>query len=277
MKFALLGYPLSHTFSPKIFGKIFEIAGIEGEYHVVELPTRRLFYHAVCELLESGFDGLNVTIPYKQDAFLLAERRSQTASRTMNANFIYKENGLIRAENTDYWGLRKSIESEIELKNLAGAVIGYGGAAQTSSVLLSDLGFEKIFVIARNPEKAEKAFNAIKNTNKASEFVIISDAGAMDTEIDILINASPAGMYPKVNELPHGSEAVFKLRTGGVLVDLIYNPKKTKLMEIAEKRGLKALNGLKMLVYQAVNAFEIIADKKVSAGDILIWLEKQYE
>lgn len=163
------------------------------------------------------------------------------------------------------------------MKTLTGAVIGYGGAAQTSSVLLFDIGFRKVFVIARNVAKAEKIFEPIQKSIQKAEVAVVSSSDAIDVELDVLINASPAGMYPRVDELPHGFEAVSKLGPHGVLVDLIYNPKKTKLMLLAEDRGIKALNGLKMLVYQAVNAFEIVADKKVNAEEILSWLERQHE
>lgn len=274
MKLALLGYPLKHTLSPFIFEKIFKAAGIEGSYHAIEVPSKRLFYHLVPELLSSGYAGLNVTIPYKVDAFTIADEKSEIVKRTLSANFLYMKDLSIVAENTDYFGLKESLEElEVDSKNAA-CVIGYGGAARTCLTLFSDLGFKSIYVIARNPEKAKVSLKEVVKKLTSKVFVV-SEVSEIIESLDLLVNASPAGMHPKIKELPHGFEALQKVSKKGAVLDLIYNPRETVLLAEAKKKGLKTMNGLKMLIVQAVKAFEIIDDKKIDAEFLMRQVEEK--
>ncbi|MCX7831286.1 MAG: hypothetical protein N2440_00050 [Actinobacteria bacterium] len=277
IKFALVGHPLSHTISPLIYKKIFEMAKIKGDYRIFEIPTRRLFYNICSELLENGYDGINVTIPYKVDAFYLSELKSDVVLRTQNANFLYLSEGKIASENTDYFGLEGSIRDHISSKRKAAAVIGYGGAARTCMTLLKDLSFERIFVVVRNKERALKSLKDFLQSFSRANIILIENPEEVLDELDLLVNATPAGMYPNVNELPFGSDLILKVSQDGMVLDLIYNPKETLLLKMAKERGIKVSNGLKMLVYQAVNAIEKVADINIDKDKLYISVENEYE
>lgn len=277
IKFALVGYPLSHTLSPFIYKKIFEMANIEGEYRVFEIPSRRLFYNVCPGLLESGYKGINVTIPYKVDAYFLSELKSNIVLRTQNANFLFLSEKKIASENTDYYGLKGSFIGHLPSKRRSAVIIGYGGAARTCMTLLEDLGFEKIFVIIRNKEKALKSLKDFLNSFTKAKINLVENPEKISDTLDLLINASPAGMFPNVNELPFGSDLILKVSPDGMVFDLIYNPKETLLLKIARERGIKVLNGLKMLVYQAVNAIEKVVDINIDKERLYKTVEYEYE
>lgn len=267
-KFGLIGYPLGHTFSPKIFEQIFKEAGVNGVYRIFEIPTRRLFYQTCIELLTNGFHGLNVTIPYKIDAYYLAEEKEIEAVKCQNANFLYLKDGVPVAANTDYEGLRETIKNELKLHSGSAAIIGYGGAARTSAAVLDDLGINTIYFVVRDLKKAKYALQDHSGNLKA-EVNIVENPASVASQLDILINASPAGMFPDVEKLPHGHELLNNVLPDGMVVDLIYNPPETKLLQLARKNSLKTKNGLYMLIVQAVKSFEKVADIKIEPATIL--------
>jgi len=196
MKLGLLGYPLGHSFSPKIFSIIFEETGTKGTYSLIEIPQRRLFYYFAIEALQNGYDGFNVTIPYKVDAYNLAEARTEAALRVKNANFIYLKHGKIVADNTDYYGFSKSLQRMNLSKAKKAAVIGYGGSARTVICVLEDLGFENVYVVARNPEKARKVLADFITKGKIE---LLANPAEFKAELDLIVNATPAGMYPETD------------------------------------------------------------------------------
>lgn len=266
MKFALLGYPLGHSLSPEIFREIFLEAGVKGSYHLIEIPSRRLFYSFASEALKDGYSGFNVTIPYKIDAYYLAEDKTEIAARVKNANFLFLKDGKLTADNTDYYGFLNSVKKQITFEPVRAAVIGYGGSARTVICALKDLGFEEIYVVARNVKKAKRK---LEDLLRKGSVKIIGEADEFRGEIDLIVNASPAGMHPHTDVLPFGAELISNLRDDGLAFDLIYNPPETKFLKAAKTRGCRTVNGLEMLVFQAVKSFKNVSDIEINETNIL--------
>lgn len=220
--FGLLGEKLGHSFSPLIHG----ILG-EYEYPLYEISPNDLDTF----MTERHFDGINVTIPHKQAVIPYCQSLSGKTRQIGSTNTIIKdENGLLHGYNTDYYGFCIMLKyAKIDPDKKKVLVLGDGGAARTVRVALHGLGAGNVITISRRGE------NNYGNID-------------MHYDADILINTTPVGMYPNNGNSPLRLEG-FKHLTG--VVDLIYNPLRTKLLLDAERLGIPCINGLTMLVAQA--------------------------
>lgn len=244
--FGLVGYPLSHSKSAEIH-KYFA-------YDYKLLPMKEKEF--IDFLKGKEFAGVNVTIPYKILAMDYLDEIDPLAKNIGAVNTIVNKDGSLIGYNTDYLGLKFNLErSEIYLKDKKILILGSGGASKTCQCLAKDLGAKDIRVISRTGE-----YN-YENLEKSKDFQII-------------INASPVGMYPdNLNSLVdlnifENLEAV---------VDLVYNPLKTKLILDAEKLAIKNTNGLAMLVGQAYYSSKIFTGYSLPLyliEDIIVKLEK---
>lgn len=254
-RFGLAGYPVAHSRSPEIFKAIFKISGTTGTYELFPIPEKEAFVEFVKNELQH-LDGLNVTIPYKELAATLAEVKDSSVETSGAANLLFVKNNNIYGYNTDIYGFIKSLGG---FRPATAAVIGTGGAARAVVVALDMLGTEKVYIHSRSPDKLEKF---VQSLTPAVETLLIN-AFDLREEIDLVVNASPAGMHPNIDELPEGWELIKSLRRGGMAYDLIYNPARTKFLRAAEQLPIKTMNGLRMLVLQAAAAFEIVTGNRV--------------
>jgi len=250
MKFGLIGEKLSHSYSPEIHRLFFEITGINGEYELFEIER-----NGICQFIQNArkdkFAGLNITIPYKTDVIRFLDELSPEAKRINAVNTIlFKER--LYGYNTDYFGLDYTFKKyRINVNGMRILVTGSGGAAKAVVSYLQDKKAKEICIASRNNAEACKKFPGI---NAVSYSDIIKYC-----PFDIIINATPAGMYPNTGVSPLVKEQV----SGAIfLFDLIYNPPVTKLIEIADSLGIPNTNGLYMLVAQAVKAQEIWQGKE---------------
>ena len=226
--FFLIGEHLTHSFSPAIHAYL-----APYRYGLKELPPEEL-----ATFLTSGeFDGLNVTIPYKQAVIPYLKALSPIAERIGAVNtVIRREDGTLYGDNTDYQGLTFTLtDMGLCPKGKKVLVLGSGGASRMACALLFDLGAREVVVISR---KGENHYGNLEKHEDA----------------EIIVNTTPVGMYPKNGEAPL-SLARFSRLEG--VVDLIYNPAKTALLLEAEALGIPAKNGLSMLVAQAHRAAEL--------------------
>lgn len=274
MKFGLIGEKLSHSQSPTIHSKIFERIGTNGSYDLIEM-NRNDIPSELRRLKKEGYIGLNVTIPYKVDVMPFLDDIAHEAQVIGAINTIYMTAEGNFGYNTDYYGFGRSLDhADIVVENKDCVVLGTGGAARAIVKSLYDKGAKTITIVSRHPdEKAEFG----KFAEKLKGTIITYEELEKRGHGDVLVNCTPVGMYPNMNESPI-SEAITAQYTA--VVDLIYNPKDTLILQYAKKHGIKTLNGMYMLVAQAVDAEEIWQEQKIKASvieGIAKEMEKQYE
>lgn len=236
MTYGLLGRKLGHSYSPAIhqqFGN--------ANYQLFEVEPENLedFLH------QRQFRGLNVTMPYKKAVIPYLDELSEVAQKVGAVNTIYQQNGKLIGHNTDYAGFRQMLRSSrLSVAGKKCLILGSGGASDVARVVLFDEGAE-VVVISRTGE------------NHYGNLDLHKDAA-------VIVNATPVGMYPHCGDTPLSLDLFPHLE--GVL-DVIYNPARTKLLIDAEIKGLTAINGLEMLVYQAQEASYYLTGNAVSAED----------
>ena len=243
MKAGLIGEKLGHSLSPLIHERLYRLAGIEGSYELLETPRDPL--GALIGSLEAkGFTGVNVTIPYKTEVMKYISSLSDKARAIGSVNTIFFRDGGRYGYNTDYLGLEMLLrEAGAKPRGKRAVILGTGGSALCALKLLSDMGADEIITASRSPENADAVFGAV-----GYDYL-----DALDT-IDVLVNTTPAGMYPDVEGCPVDEAVVKKC---GCVADLVYNPAETKLLRLAKENGIPCANGLVMLCAQAVKAQEI--------------------
>lgn len=251
-KYALIGYPLGHTLSPQIHSRLFSLSGQEAGYETLEISPETLpdQYGKLAAL-----DGFNVTIPHKVDIIRYCGRLDAGAERYGSVNCV--KNGDERVGyNTDVLGFTKSVD--LLGASLASKVllIGCGGVGRMMAIETALSGGSlTIAALDIDRPKAEAVVNEIHEKKPNAEVKIIpSPLGSVSEEFDLLINASPVGMFPKTDASPCGEEVLRHVR---FVFDAVYNPKETLLVKTARECGAKAMNGMAMLVLQAAAAQEI--------------------
>lgn len=254
MKYGLIGEKLSHSYSPRIHRTIFETLKIEGEYSLIELNKNEL-KGFLMDAKKQGYNGLNVTIPYKSEVIPFLDTISEEAKKIGAVNTINFRND-IGGFNTDYCGIKSTFSMcEVDVRGKNILIAGSGGAAKSVITYMLDTGVNKIYVASRNPENILAQIKTEKNsTEKGSIIPIYYDQITQYKSFDIVVNTTPVGMYPHTGVSPLTKEHI----TGAEFVfDLIYNPNRTMLMELSEEIGITNVNGLYMLIAQAIKAHEI--------------------
>lgn len=254
MKFGLLGARLGHSLSPQIHQEVFRQLGIEATYELIEVPTEKLA-DKVAEL-RKNYRGLNVTIPHKVAVMDSLDYIAAEAGAIGAVNTILFKDGRATGFNTDYFGFARLLEHNglvPEGKDVC--VLGTGGASRAILQCFKDMQAHSITVISRAVENAPEDIRA-HYTVKTYE-----DLKALDG--DLLINCTPVGMFPNVEASPVDGAVMEHFAAA---VDIIYNPAETKFMKLARQQGKPAVNGLFMLVAQAVAADEIWLERKLDTG-----------
>ena len=234
--FGLLGEKLGHSFSKEIHESINDY-----KYNLIEVSKDNFDKFMV----DRNFSAINVTIPYKEMVIPYLSYIDPKAKEIGAINTIVNNNNQLFGYNTDYLGLKKLIEkNNIIFKNKKVLILGTGGTSKTAYILSKDSGCREVVKVSRKQSESTITYDEAKNK--------FNDA-------NIIINTTPCGMYPNddlILELEnfHNLEAI---------VDVIYNPLNTKLIREARKRNIKAVNGLYMLVAQAVYASYIFINKEV--------------
>ncbi len=249
-KTCVIGWPVSHSRSPLIHNFWMKQYSIDSLYEKLAVPPQDLaaFIH---NLPQSDYLGCNVTIPHKEAAFRLVDIPADIAMRLEAANTVYLRNGKICATNTDGEGFIASLRQAFPAVNLHGAevvVLGAGGSAKSVIAALLAEGVARISIVNRTVERVQALQQSF-----GPQLQHIRDDGEAINTCDLLVNTTSLGM----DNQPDLEFAVRQLKPGCLVVDIIYAPLKTKLLQDAERRGLKTLNGLGMLLHQAVRGFEL--------------------
>lgn len=249
MLFGLLGEKLGHSISPQIHSLIFQQLNIKGYYHLFEVKKENL-KDAVLGFKALGLKGVNVTIPYKIEVMKYLDCISQEAEKIGAVNTIgFKDNKMI-GYNTDYYGFGMMLDKfNVQLENKKVVILGTGGAANSVIQYVLDNNVKDIAIVTRDLSRVKEDFKKFNLINY-NEINLLK-------EQDIIINCTPVGMYPNVESCPIDKKEISKFNTA---VDLIYNPGETKFLSYGRECGLKTINGLYMLVGQAIKAEEIWND-----------------
>jgi len=226
MKYGLIGENLSHSYSAAIHGFLGN-----SEYELLELPS-----DAVGPFLRAGdFSGVNVTIPYKELVMPLCQL-DKTAKAIGSVNTIVNRAGKLAGYNTDYFGFSYMVErAGISFAGKKVAVLGSGGASKTAACVARDGGAREIIVVSRTGEDNYGNIGRHADT-------------------DLLINTTPVGMFPGNGQLPL---SLAKFPNLSAVIDVVYNPLRTKLLLAAREHGIPTVNGLPMLVAQAFRAHQL--------------------
>jgi len=239
-KYGLIGYPLSHSFSPSFFKKKFEKEGISAEY--LAYPIDRVSDFK--ELIQQGLKGLNVTIPYKEQVIPYMDELDESAASISAVNTIKVEEGRLIGYNTDVYGFQESLtrlELPFTFENSKSLILGAGGAAKAISYVLDKLG-SQVTVVSR--------------TRRPGVDKLFEEPGSGELcDYSIVVNTTPLGMAPNTEASPPINYEEFSETM--LAYDLIYNPAKTQFLARAEKQGAKIMNGMDMLILQAEKSWEI--------------------
>ena len=272
--FGILGYPVGHSLSPHMYRAAFDAAGYPN-YNYISLPVQSgKLYFAVEGLKGLEFRGANVTIPHKTMVLNFLDGVDADALIIGAVNTIVNDAGILTGYNTDVYGFLASLkEADFLPEDSHAVILGAGGAARAVLWGLCKKRAEFVTIGARNPQKAQKLANDFLSYGQVEGFDWNSDEfKEMLQTADILINTTPLGMYPNVDDMP---PVDLKLLPEGVLVyDIIYNPAETKLLRTAREMGFPTLNGLPMLLLQGVESYRLFTGEFPDTDAMTKTLEK---
>ncbi|MBO28226.1 MAG: shikimate dehydrogenase [Rhodobacteraceae bacterium] len=248
----VIGSPIAHSKSPQLHGHWLRTHGLNGYY--IPMDVARDDLESVLRTLpRMGFVGVNITIPHKEHALEIADLVTDRATLIGAANtLIFRKDGKIHADNTDGYGFIENLKQGApDWKPGSGpaALFGAGGAARAVVASLLDAGVPEIWISNRTKVRAE---NLRRDFGSRLQVIDWVQAGNMLDDATLVVNTSSLGMVGK-SELRVPLDG---LRPGTVVTDLVYSPLKTRLLQEAEAAGCVTVDGLGMLLHQAVPAFE---------------------
>jgi shikimate dehydrogenase len=251
----LIGDPVEHTISPYMHNAGFNYYNLD--YLYVPFQVKRLNLKTAIKGAESlGFKGLNVTIPHKIDVIQYLDRIDETAELIGAVNTIHFDDE-IKGYNTDGLGAVRSIEELETIENKKIVILGAGGASRAISFQTIINGAGKVLIANRTREKALELVKNLKDNLEADVKVIDLKEQLIKelNDTDILINTTPIGMYPNINQKPLVTSQM--MHDDLIVYDIIYNPLNTVLLNEAIKAGAKTISGINMLIYQGIESFKI--------------------
>ena len=262
----LLGNPVEHSVSPLLHNTVSTLLGIDAVYIPLKVEKDKL--GDMVEGLKAGnFTGFNVTIPFKEDILKYVDNITDEVRLVGCANTIRNSGGVLFASNTDADGFCRAFEEETGSgflgKNVV--ILGAGGTARSLAAKVASEGACRLHIINRTISRA-KDIALMIGTNyglicETEEFAHKMSLEKIIKGSDIIINTTSAGLYPEIEESPLDENIHFDSRQ--ILYDVIYNPVKTKLLKQAESFGCRTANGLGMLFYQGILAYETWMEMKI--------------
>lgn len=245
----IIGWPVSHSLSPRIHNAGFRTAGLDWTYVALAVSPEDL-ERGMGGIRALGFAGLNVTMPHKQTVMEFLDEVSHEAELAGAVNTIVATGGRLIGANTDGAGFVRFLERDAAFNPSSKQVLvlGAGGAARGLAVSLGASG-ASVSITARREEAAAEVAGAV-----GASTVVWEDRGPAAAKADLVVNATPVGSGAEANALPVDPSSIHE---GQLVVDLVYSPPTTPLITAARERGAIAHNGLGMLLHQAALAFEL--------------------
>jgi shikimate dehydrogenase len=253
----VIGWPVTHSLSPVLHGHWLAEYGIDGA--MIPLAARIEDFAAVIDgVRRAGFKGVNVTVPHKEAAFAIAHRTDDAAKLAGAANLlVFEADGRIWARNTDTYGLAESIRETLgasQFLSKSVVVLGAGGAARGVVAAMKTLGATPIHILNRDVDRARNLAKHLTEAGSKTELIpgALSDWTTAAKDASLIVNSTSAGMGSN----PPLDIDLSLLPKSAAVCDIVYNPLETRLLKDAAALGLKTIDGLGMLMHQAVPSFE---------------------
>lgn len=246
----VIGHPIAHSRSPLIHGSWIAEHGLDGSYERIDVPPAEL--PAFLDKVRAGaFAGGNVTVPHKEAAFRLVDVPSETAKAMGAVNTIWREGGKLHGDNTDAAGFLAHLDASVpgwEKRVSNVLILGAGGAARAIGYALKGRGLGRIVLSNRSPARASELAAALGTPVGAADWNARNELVAT---ADLIVNSTALGM----NGQPSLELDLTGMRSGTIVDDIVYVPLRTALLDEAERRGGVPVDGLGMLLHQAVPGF----------------------
>lgn len=272
-KYALIGYPLGHSLSSFIHEAGFKSLGLKASYEILETPPETLV-DRVKFFKSQGYRGFNVTIPLKLPITMFLDSVDASADivNAVNTVVIDPQTREMRGYNTDVLGFRNAIPEDVTLCGKVAGVLGTGGAARAAITALAQSQMKEIKLFTRNVPNSLELVNYLRKTFPNVEFNTYQIERIRDlSDIDLLVNTTPIGMLGRAADFtPVEENELRTLKQGAVVYDVIYNPKKTILLKLAQKYGYRTINGVDMFIHQALAAEQIWTGRTPDFKDMKI-------
>lgn len=251
---ALIGHPVEHSFSPPMHNRAFEKLNMDYAYVAFDVEPANL-KSAIEGAKALNIKGFNVTIPHKISVMEFLDEIDEVARLIGAVNTIDFKN--MKGYNTDGIGAVKAIEEVTSIKGKNVVIAGAGGASRAISFYIAKYGADTMTILNRNPLKAQNLASDVSNSGLIGEVKSdsISEINAYLADADILIDTTPVGMHPNVDDEPIATSQ--NMHEDLVVFDAVYNPNETVLLKEAIKAGAKPVYGIKMLLYQGAESFKI--------------------
>ena len=273
----LIGNPVEHTLSPVIHNTLADRLGHNMVY-VPFLVEEDRVEEAVKGAYALNLLGMNVTVPYKSEVIGSLKEIDSLAEKIGAVNTLVRTEGGYKGYNTDMEGLYRAMDSEgIRIRGEEIILLGAGGAARAVAYLCASEGAAKVYMLNRTKEKAQTVSREV-NQAMGSEVIVpmmLEEYGSLPDRQFLAIQGTSVGLSPHVEDVVIADREFYqKIHTG---FDLIYSPWETKFMHLVKEGGGKAYNGLKMLLYQGIIAYELWNDVSVSEEDAMIVYDRMKE
>ena len=252
-KFAVIGNPIKHSLSPALHNWVFKSLGIDAEYE-----EKRVFQNQLAGIISDlhcgKLDGINVTIPHKENIMQYLDEINPRAKSIGAVNLIMKNGNKLVGNNTDWFGLTMALKKNgIDPSGKEVIVLGAGGAARSIIFAIKQSGVKNIVLLNRTLQKAEKLQDEIVFPSSLEDSVMVIKNDS------IIINTTSMGMQSEQSPLDLGL-----LHENQILIDVIYTPLETAFLKFGKKIGAKTLNGLDMFIYQALASLDLWFGEDIS-------------
>ncbi|MCX8187706.1 MAG: shikimate dehydrogenase [Nitrososphaeria archaeon] len=248
----LIGHPIAHSVSPQMHNAAFKALKLNYVYLAFDVEEDDLG-RAVEGLKAIGAAGFNVTIPHKVSVIKFLDDLDESAEVVGAVNTVVIRDELARGYNTDVHGVEEALRGRTRAAKPA-LIIGAGGAARAAVAAVLKLGHGKIIIANRTVEKARELAGWVNSMGGEAEFCGLDEVGRAAAECGLIVNATSMGMHPRIDETPLRR---WEIPGDSIVLDLVYNPLRTRLLREAEAAGAEAVSGLEVLVYQGARAFEL--------------------
>ncbi|MCV3215757.1 shikimate dehydrogenase [Plectonema radiosum NIES-515] len=268
----VIGHPVEHSLSPLMHNAALESLGLDYVYLPFSIKPDDL-PKAIQGFSAIGVKGFNVTIPHKQAIMSYLSAIHPSAKSVGAVNTVFRKDNHWIGTNTDIEGFIAPLQTTYRRnwQQTVAVILGNGGAARAVVAGCIQLGCTSVHVIGRNEQKLKEFRNSWDNLSPEVNFQIHKweEMSRIISQAQLLVNTTPVGMYPNVEQCPLSAEEMRDLQLGVIAYDLIYNPSPTRFLELARQQGAIAIDGLEMLVQQGASALKIWLDLESVPVDIM--------